>query len=225
MLRWHSAEFGEVSPSVFIPLAEESGLIVPIGDWVISEACRILRDWRDQGLIELTIGINISVLQLLRGNLMNTLRAALLLHAVPANRIELEVTESMVMQNAQQATETLNQLRDLGVILAIDDFGTGHSSLVYLKRLPIQMLKIDKEFIADLHRDPDDEAITATIIAMGHSLGLDVVAEGVETEQQLQFLRRRGCDQIQGYWLSRPLVADDCLAFIRGWQPNPAIDG
>ncbi|MBP6596867.1 MAG: EAL domain-containing protein [Arenimonas sp.] len=220
LLRWHSAELGEISPVVFIPLAEESGLILQIGDWVLSEALQTLKRWRSHGLNEISIGVNVSVLQLLRGNLPDTLRSLIQDLGVPGNRIELEVTESMVMQNAEQTTHVLNELRKLGVSLAIDDFGTGYSSLVYLKRLPIDTLKIDKEFIGDLTRDPDDEAITATVITMGHSLGLNVIAEGVESEQQLIYLREQGCDEIQGYWLSPPLDAHRCLAFIRSWQPS-----
>ncbi len=169
LLRWHSAELGEIPPTVFIPLAEESGLILQIGDWVLSEALQTLKRWRSHGLNEISIGVNVSVLQLLRGNLPEQLRNMIHELGVPANRIELEVTESMVMQNAEQTTHVLNELRKLGVTLAIDDFGTGYSSLVYLKRLPIDTLKIDKEFIGDLTRDPDDEAITATVITMGHS--------------------------------------------------------
>jgi diguanylate cyclase (GGDEF)-like protein/PAS domain S-box-containing protein len=219
LLRWHSAELGEINPTVFIPLAEESGLILQIGDWVLSEALQTLKRWRSHGLNEISIGVNVSVLQLLRGNLPEQLRNLIQELGVPANRIELEVTESMVMQNAEQTTTVLNELRKLGVTLAIDDFGTGYSSLVYLKRLPIDTLKIDKEFIGDLTRDPDDEAITATVITMGHSLGLNVIAEGVESEQQLSYLREQGCDEIQGFWLSVPLDAHRCLAFIRSWQP------
>lgn len=219
LLRWHSAELGEIPPTVFIPLAEESGLILQIGDWVLSEALQTLKRWRSHGLNEISIGVNVSVLQLLRGNLPEQLRNLIHEQGVPANRIELEVTESMVMQNAEQTTHVLNELRKLGVTLAIDDFGTGYSSLVYLKRLPIDTLKIDKEFIGDLTRDPDDEAITATVITMGHSLGLNVIAEGVESEQQLSYLREQGCDEIQGFWLSPPLDAHRCLAFIRSWQP------
>jgi len=220
LLRWHSAELGEISPVVFIPLAEESGLILPIGDWVLNEALQTLKRWRSHGLNEISIGINVSVLQLLRGNLPETLRTLIQDLGVPGNRIELEVTESMVMQNAEQTTHVLNELRKLGISLAIDDFGTGYSSLVYLKRLPIDTLKIDKEFIGDLTRDPDDEGITATVFTMGHSLGLNVLAEGVESEQQLSYLREQGCDEIQGYWLSPPLDAHRCLAFIRSWQPG-----
>ena len=207
LLRWQSAELGEIQPTEFIPLAEESGLIVPIGEWVLGEACRQLKAWRGQGLTELRMGVNVSVLQLLRGNLAAYLKRLLLVTELPADRIELELTESMVMQNAEQTTAMLDELRKLGVSLAIDDFGTGYSSLVYLKRLPIDTLKIDKEFIDDLTRDADDEAITSTIVSMGHSLGLTVIAEGVENEQQLEFLRALGCDEVQGHWLSRPIDA------------------
>jgi len=220
LLRWHSAELGEIPPQVFVPLAEESGLIPQIGDWVLQEALQTLKRWRAHGLTDISIGVNVSVLQLLRGNLPGQLRRLIQELDVPANRIELEVTESMVMQNAEQTTSVLNELRKIGVTLAIDDFGTGYSSLVYLKRLPIDTLKIDKEFIGDLTRDPDDEAITATVITMGHSLGLNVIAEGVESEQQLSYLREQGCDEIQGFWLSPPLDAHRCLAFIRSWQPG-----
>ncbi len=220
LLRWHSAELGEISPTVFIPLAEESGLILSIGDWVLEEACQTLKRWRSHGLHDISMAVNVSVLQLLRGKLPELLRRIIATTGVPADRIELEVTESMVMQNAEQTTAALNALREIGVSLAIDDFGTGYSSLVYLKRLPIDTLKIDKEFIGDLTRDPDDEAITATVITMGHSLGLNVIAEGVENEQQLAYLREQGCDEIQGYWLSQPIDAHRCLAFIRSWQPG-----
>jgi diguanylate cyclase (GGDEF)-like protein/PAS domain S-box-containing protein len=220
LLRWNSADLGEIAPTVFIPLAEESGLIVPIGEWVLGEACRQLKAWRQQGLNDLRVGVNVSVLQLLRGNLVAYIKRLIEATELPADRIELELTESMVMQNAEQTTAVLNELRMLGVSLAIDDFGTGYSSLVYLKRLPIDTLKIDKEFIDDLTRDADDEAITSTIVTMGHSLGLNVIAEGVENEDQLEFLRQQGCDEIQGHWLSRPIDGDRCLAFVRGWRPD-----
>ena len=225
LLRWNSADLGEITPTVFIPLAEESGLIVAIGEWVLGEACRRLKAWRTEGLTEICVGVNVSVLQLLRGDLVGYLQRLLEATELPADRIELELTESMVMQNAEQTTAVLNELRRLGVSLAIDDFGTGYSSLVYLKRLPIDTLKIDKEFIDDLTRDADDEAITSTIITMGHSLGLTVIAEGVENEDQLNFLRQQGCDEIQGHWLSRPLDGDRCLAFIRGWRPDLLLPG
>ena len=221
LLRWRSAELGEIGPAQFIPLAEESGLILGIGEWVLREACRTLRGWHDEGMADLSCSINVSVLQLLRAPLADQVASILAETGVPPGRIELEVTETMVMQNAEQALAVLHDLRRVGVRVAIDDFGTGYSSLVYLKRLPIDTIKIDKEFIGDLTDDPDDKAITATVITMAHSLGLHVVAEGVETDAQLGYLRGQGCDEIQGYWLSPPLEPARALAFIRGRQGAP----
>lgn len=220
LLRWTSPELGDISPAQFIPLAEESGLILDIGEWALREACSVLKRWRLNGLDQLTMAVNVSSLQLLRGNLPKQVARALVESGVPPEMLQLELTESVIMANAGQTSATLDALRSLGVGLAIDDFGTGYSSLAYLKRLPINTLKIDKEFIGDLTRDADDEAITTTVIAMAHSLGLTVIAEGVETEAQMQFLRGRGCDEIQGYWLSRPLEAASCLSFIRAWMPH-----
>src|SRR5690606_360273 len=202
LLRWYSEDIGEVLPSTFIPLAEETGLILPIGEWVMREACLTLRRWQQNGLTELGMAINVSVGQFLRGGLPQLLSGLIQELELPPGKVELEVTESMVMANAEQTTSVLHELKRLGVTLAIDDFGTGYSSLVYLKRLPIDTLKSDKEFIGDLTTDPDDEAITATVITMAHSLGLNVVAEGVETREQLDYLREQRCDEIQGYWLS-----------------------
>ncbi len=218
LLRWHSRELGEMMPSDFIPIAEETGMILRIGEWVIREACRILAQWQREGLADVAIAVNVSVLQLLRGNLPELIAGILAETGAPASRLELELTETMVMANAAETRSILNQLRELGLSLAIDDFGTGYSSLVYLKQLPIDMLKIDKEFIADLTKDPDDEAITTTIITMAHSLGLTVIAEGVETQQQLDFLREHGCDEIQGFWLSQPLSEPHCRSFIASWH-------
>ncbi|WP_345476067.1 EAL domain-containing protein [Lysobacter panacisoli] len=220
LLRWTSPELGDISPAQFIPLAEESGLILDIGEWALREACSVLKGWRMKGLDQLTMAVNVSSLQLLRGNLPKQVARALVESGVPPEMLQLELTESVIMANAGQTSATLDALRALGVGLAIDDFGTGYSSLAYLKRLPINTLKIDKEFIGDLTRDADDEAITTTVIAMAHSLGLTVIAEGVETEAQMQFLRGRGCDEIQGYWLARPLEAASCLSFIRAWTPH-----
>ncbi len=225
LLRWTSPELGDISPAQFIPLAEESGLILDIGEWALREACSVLKRWRLNGLDQLTMAVNVSSLQLLRGNLPKQVARALVESGVPPEMLQLELTESVIMANAGQTSATLDALRSLGVGLAIDDFGTGYSSLAYLKRLPINTLKIDKEFIGDLTRDADDEAITTTVIAMAHSLGLTVIAEGVETEAQMQFLRGRGCDEIQGYWLSRPLEAASCLSFIRAWAPHSVPAG
>src|SRR3546814_686914 len=189
LLRWTSEEHGEIPPSEFIPLAEESGQILEIGEWVLREACLTLHRWRQHGLADLNIAVNMSVLQLLRGNFPDVVQRILADTGVPASALELELTESVLMANAAQTAGKLQAFREIGVSLAIDDFGTGYSSLAYLKRLPITTIKIDKEFIGDLSRDPDDAAITSTVITMAHSLGLNVVAEGVETQAQLQFLR------------------------------------
>jgi diguanylate cyclase (GGDEF)-like protein/PAS domain S-box-containing protein len=222
LLRWTSEEYGEVPPIQFIPLAEESGLILDIGEWVLGEACRTLRRWHDAGTAELTMAVNVSVLQLLRGDFSEIVRRTLDDTGIPPHMLELELTESVLMANAEQTSTKLQALREMGVSLAIDDFGTGYSSLAYLKRLPITTLKIDKTFITDLNRDPDDTAITTTVITMAHSLGLNVVAEGVETETQLRFLDHFRCDEIQGHWLSRPVDPDACLQFIRDWTPAKA---
>jgi diguanylate cyclase (GGDEF)-like protein/PAS domain S-box-containing protein len=219
LLRWNSPEHGEIQPADFIPLAEESGMILEIGEWVLREACLALRRWHQHGLTDLTVAVNVSVLQLLRGDFAEVVRRVLDDTGVPPSSLELELTESVVMANAGQTVLKLQAFRDLGVSLAIDDFGTGYSSLAYLKRLPITTIKIDKTFIADLTTDPEDAAITTTVIAMAHALGLVVVAEGVETRAQAEFLARHECDEIQGFWLSPPLEATACLAFIRNRMP------
>jgi EAL domain-containing protein (putative c-di-GMP-specific phosphodiesterase class I) len=172
---------------------------------VLREACVQLQRWIKAGLNSTTVAVNVSMLQLLRGELYTRLREVIEDFRIPAHRIELELTESMVMANAEQSISTLTQIKSLGVKVAIDDFGTGYSSLAYLKRLPIDTLKIDKEFVGDITTDPDDEAITATVITMAHSLGLDVIAEGVETQEQLDYLREQKCDEVQGNFISPPL--------------------
>ncbi|UKE70214.1 EAL domain-containing protein [Xanthomonas cerealis pv. cerealis] len=215
LLRWHSADFGTVSPSQFIPLAEETGLILEIGEWVLRQACTTLRGWRALGLTELCMSVNVSAIQLERGDLPALMARILDETGVPAANVELELTESVVMSQVGKNAATLHACRALGLALAIDDFGTGYSSLAYLKRLPINTLKIDQEFISDLTRDPDDEAITSTIIAMGHSLALNVVAEGVEQPDQLAFLRQHGCDEIQGHLVAPALEPDACLQLLR----------
>jgi EAL domain-containing protein (putative c-di-GMP-specific phosphodiesterase class I) len=225
LLRWRSGDLGNVSPGVFIPIAEETGMIVEIGDWVVAQACAQLARWRSAGIHGITMSINVSVAQLLRGDLIRRLCDVLAEHDISPNLLELELTESMVMANAEQSITTLRRLKAIGVTLAIDDFGTGYSSLSYLKRLPIDTLKIDKEFVGDITTDPDDEAITATVITMAHSLGLNVIAEGVERAEQVDYLREQDCDEVQGHWLSVPLPPDQCLAFLRErlGQPRPAV--
>ncbi len=222
LLRWHSEEHGEIAPVDFIPMAEESGLILEIGEWVLREACLTLQRWRQHGLGDLTVSVNVSVLQLLRGDFPDVVSRVLADIDLPPSALELELTESVLMANAEHTAAKLQAFRELGVSLAIDDFGTGYSSLAYLKRLPITTIKIDKAFIGDLTHDPEDAAITSTVITMAHSLGLNVVAEGVETEAQVRFLRGQQCDEVQGFWLSPPLDAHACLAFIRNWRPVQA---
>ncbi len=214
LLRWHHPELGEIPPSTFIPLAEESGQIHELSAYVFATACADLRRFRDAGHRHVTMAINLSAAQLNRPDLTLHICDMLAEHDIAPNQIELELTESMVMADAEQSVRLLGELKSIGARLAIDDFGTGYSSLAYLKRLPIDTLKIDQEFVGDVTTDADDAAITSTIITMAHSLQLKVVAEGVETPEQLAFLKAQRCDEIQGYWLSRPLSADACLEFL-----------
>jgi len=219
LLRWDSAEHGAVPPAQFIPLAEESGMIVAIGEWVLREACKTLAGWHAAGIDGISMAVNVSAVQLLRSDLPRTVEHILRETGIAPGQLELELTESVLMANADFAAERLQTFRKIGVAIAVDDFGTGYSSLAYLRRLPITTLKIDKAFIDDLGLpgDTEDAAITTTVIAMAHSLGLDVVAEGVETAEQLAFLRQHGCDIVQGYWLAPPLAASECLRFVRDW--------
>ncbi|WDS37690.1 GGDEF domain-containing phosphodiesterase [Pseudoxanthomonas sp.] len=220
LLRWESRELGEISPAQFIPLAEESGLIVDIGIWALRQACQTLRDWHNAGLEELSMAVNVSSLQLQRGDLADVVARVLAETGIDAARLELELTESVLMANPEQSSSELRACRALGVSIAIDDFGTGYSSLAYLKRLPLTTLKIDQEFVRDIDHDIEDEAITSAIIAMARSLSLNVVAEGVETVAQMAFLQQRGCDEIQGHYVSRALEPNQCLDFIRAYYPR-----
>lgn len=216
LLRWRSADLGAVPPDEFISVAEDTGLIIPIGDWVLDAAVRQIADWRDQGIVPiLPIAVNLSIRQLMHGDLANRIQLILDSYQVDASLISLELTETLVMSNAAQAVGRLNALRDMGLGLAVDDFGTGYSSLSYLRRLPIDTIKIDKAFVRDITVDEDDATIIRTIIAMAHSLKLKVVAEGVETNEQLHFLRENGCEEMQGYWLSRPVPAVQFVEMLK----------
>ncbi len=206
LLRWPHPDQGMISPARFIPLAEESGLIVPLGAWVLQEACRQARHWLDQGL-ELRVAVNLSSVQFKRGDLVATVRQALERHGLPGTRLELELTESILIQDEEETLETVRQLRELDIFLSIDDFGTGYSSLAYLRRLPVQKLKIDQSFVRQLTEKAEDAAIVSTILAMARQLGLQTVAEGVETREQYEWLQSRGCTAIQGYYFSKPVPA------------------
>jgi EAL domain-containing protein (putative c-di-GMP-specific phosphodiesterase class I) len=207
LVRWRHPTRGMVSPAEFIPLAEETGLINPVGEWVLRTACAQMQKWAEAGM-PMRIAVNLSVKQLLQKNFADTVEAALKDTGLAPSLLELEITESTLMENAQDTLEALHRLRGLGVRLAIDDFGTGYSSLSYLKRFPVDIIKIDRSFVRDVPHDADDAAIVTGIIALAHSLRLDVVAEGVEMESQLRFLREHACDLLQGYYLSQPIPGE-----------------
>ena len=213
LVRWMHPERGMISPAEFIPVAEDTGMIVAIGRWVLREACRQNAAWQQAGLRPLQVAVNLSARQFRSDNLLDEIDAALSETALPASLLELEITESMVMEDPERVINLLDKIRSRGIHLSLDDFGTGHSSLAYLKRFPINCVKIDRAFIKDMPENTDDVAIARTIVAMAKSLGLTTVAEGVETVEQLELLKTMGCDQIQGYFFSRPLPADDFMAF------------
>ena len=215
LLRWNSAELGMVSPVEFIPIAEDTGLISPIGEWVLREACRQVKEWRDDGLPEVRVAVNLSVQQFAKQSLDKLVSQVLLDTGLPVHCLELEITENMLMDDVDGSVETLHKLKALGVYLAIDDFGTGYSSLSYLKRFPIDKLKIDRSFITHVTTDPGDASVTQAIIAMAHNLGLTVTAEGVEEASQLEFLCQHNCEEVQGYYFSRPLTASDMKHLLR----------
>ncbi|WP_324779587.1 putative bifunctional diguanylate cyclase/phosphodiesterase [Thiobacillus sedimenti] len=215
LLRWQSPELGSVSPDEFIPLAERSGLILPIGEWVLREACRQMRAWQDAGLAAGTMAVNLSARQFRQMDLAEEVSAVLRDTGLAPADLELEITESSLMDNLATAATVLTDLERLGIRIAVDDFGTGYSSLSYLKTFPLHCLKIDRSFIRDIPGDDNDTAIVRTIIALAGTLGLTVVAEGVETEAQLAYLRANRCDQAQGYLFSRPLPPEACLALLR----------
>lgn len=208
LIRWPHGERGWISPNDFIPVAEETGLILKLGNWVLEEACRQLREWRDTPLKNLTVSVNVSSQQVYADDIAAMVSSTVAMAGIRPEQLELEITESMLMRDIESTIETLNELKSLGVGLAIDDFGTGYSSLSYLKRFPIDALKIDSSFVRDLQSDNNDAAICAAILAMAHKLDLKVVAEGVELATQADYLSAHNCDMIQGYYFSKPLPAD-----------------
>lgn len=224
LVRWCDPQEGLISPARFIPVAETSGVIGPLGEWVLREVCRQGQQWLDAGLPPLTLALNVSPRQFHLTDLAGCTAAALKASGFPAALLELEITESALAERTEEPRQVLVRLRELGVRIAVDDFGTGYSSLAQLKRFPIDVLKIDQGFIRDIPQSEDDMAISAAIIAMGHSMGLSVLAEGVETEAPLAFLRERGCDAYQGYLCSRPVPADEFVALLRAQAESAATE-
>ncbi|MBL0385497.1 EAL domain-containing protein [Tumebacillus sp. ITR2] len=205
LVRWQHPERGMVSPGLFIPLAEETNLIVPIGEWVMRTACVQTKRWHDAGFPHIRVSINLSAHQFTQPSLVSKVRTILEETGIEPKYVDLEITESITMTNVDKAISTMSELTGLGIQISIDDFGTGYSSLSYLKKFPIHTLKIDQSFVRDIPQNSDDAAIATAVIAMAHSLNLNVIAEGVETEEQLEFLRERNCNEYQGYLCSRPL--------------------
>jgi EAL domain-containing protein (putative c-di-GMP-specific phosphodiesterase class I) len=215
LLRWHDEELGDVSPEVFVPLAEDSGLIVDIGQWVLQQACADVKKWNviNEG-DDMFVAVNLSGRQFRGKNITQQIADVLSQQELQGDHLELEITERLLMKDVPEVIDTLNQFKEMDIKLSIDDFGTGYSSLSYLKRFPFDVLKIDKSFVQDIGVDPDDESLCEAIIAMAHSLGLSVIAEGVETDEQLEFLRQRGAEIIQGYIVSKPMRHEDFIQFI-----------
>lgn len=214
LLRWQSQEYGAVSPLQFIPLAEHSGLILSIGQWVVEEACRFARRLADAGRDDILVSVNISPKQLMGQGFVRHIRSSLDQAGIKAQQLEMEVTESLLIESMNESVQHLTWLRELGVGLALDDFGTGYSSLTYLLNLPVKTLKIDKSFIDNITSDPAQLEMVGSIIRMGHVLGLTIVAEGVETAQQQELLRLQRCDRIQGYIFSKPVEEAEALRFV-----------
>ncbi|MBS4097432.1 MAG: EAL domain-containing protein [Sulfuricella sp.] len=214
LIRWQHPELGLLAPGAFIPIAEDSGLIIPIGEWVLEEACRHVKEWHDAGFNKLTVAVNMSAVQFRQDNLSSRISAIGRETGVDLGYVELELTESMIMHNAEQMIDTMRAMKTLNLKLSIDDFGTGYSSLSYLKRFPLDKLKIDRSFVNDISDNPADLAISKVIIDLAHNLNLKAIAEGVETEEQLRLLRNNGCDELQGFYFSRPVPAEGFMVML-----------
>lgn len=225
LLRWEHPQQGLLLPDRFIGLAEKTGLIIPIGEWVLIEACRQMRQWLDQGHHGWRMAVNLSAIQFCHAGLVDSVARALQQNSLPANCLTLEITETTAMHDADASLTVLQRLSDMGVDLSIDDFGTGYSSLMYLKRLPANELKIDRGFVRDLEQDSDDAAIVSAIVALGQALGLRIVAEGVETDRQQDFLTRLGCDSLQGYLLGQPVPAEQFMGKLQAMRQESTAAG
>ncbi|MFK0343939.1 putative bifunctional diguanylate cyclase/phosphodiesterase [Pseudomonas asiatica] len=225
LLRWEHPQQGLLLPDRFIGLAEKTGLIIPIGEWVLNEACRQMRQWLDRGHHGWRMAVNLSAIQFCHAGLVESVARALQQNSLPANCLTLEITETTAMHDADASLTVLQRLSDMGVDLSIDDFGTGYSSLMYLKRLPANELKIDRGFVRDLEQDSDDAAIVSAIVALGQALGLRIVAEGVETDRQQDFLTRLGCDSLQGYLLGQPVPAEQFMGKLQAMRQESTAAG
>ena len=225
LLRWEHPQQGLLLPDRFIGLAEKTGLIIPIGEWVLDEACRQMRQWLDQGHLGWRMAVNLSAIQFCHAGLVESVARALSENGLPANCLTLEITETTAMHDADASLTVLQRLSTMGVDLSIDDFGTGYSSLMYLKRLPANELKIDRGFVRDLEQDSDDAAIVSAIVALGQALGLRIVAEGVETDKQQDFLTRLGCDSLQGYLLGQPVPAEQFMGKLQALRQDKSVAG
>jgi len=221
LLRWHHPEMGIVSPADFIPLAEDTGLIVPIGEWVLRSACAQAKEWNRRFVNPLRVAVNLSARQFMEPDLLEQLDSALQDSGIESERLELEITESVAMNSVEESIVSMGAIRTRGVKLAIDDFGTGYSSLSYLKRFPIDCLKIDKSFVSNIENDPNDAAIASSVVALAKAMDLSVVAEGIEENAQLSYLQHIGCDEAQGFLLARPMPAAEFETFISAWKGLP----
>ncbi|NSL51628.1 EAL domain-containing protein [Bacillus sp. P2(2020)] len=214
LLRWYHPDLGNIPPSDFIPIAEDTGLILPIGDWVLRQACLQVKEWEKVGFHSLRVAVNLSAQQFLQRNMVEKIKEVIKETSIRPQNLELEITERVVIHDIDSALSVLKQLKDIGVHISIDDFGTGYSSLNYLKRLPIHTLKIDRSFIFDIDTNPSSKALTSAITSMAHDLNLNVIAEGVETYDQLSYVKKSACDAIQGFYFSKPLQANAVIEFL-----------
>jgi EAL domain-containing protein (putative c-di-GMP-specific phosphodiesterase class I) len=214
LVRWNHKELGKISPLKFIPIAEETGLIIPLGEWVLYNACRQNKEWQDKGLPKMKVAVNLSVRQFFQPDLVNKIDAILRETGLDPEWLEVEVTES-IFADTDKAVLILRDIRKLGVGISIDDFGTGYSSFNYIKRFPVDTLKIDSSFIRDIHHNLESQAIVKAVLNIGNTLGLNVIAEGIEMKEQLEFLQASGCLQGQGFLFSRPLSREDFESFVK----------
>ncbi|MDH5378762.1 MAG: EAL domain-containing protein, partial [Gammaproteobacteria bacterium] len=222
LLRWDHPNLGIIPPLDFLPLAEEIGLIEYIGEWVIREACAQCKEWQNKGYTDLYMTVNISDREFRAQRFIDQLEEVVKDQGISKNYLEFELTEKIVVQDFEASISKLNRLREMGIKLALDDFGTGYSSLAYLKKLPLNTLKIDRSFVADVDESPEGTSIVASIIALAHTLNMYVVAEGVETEKQYQMLKSQGCDALQGYHISPPVPAKELLGLLKKYGVAPA---